>query len=246
MPTRMNATTSAADRRRAKQILDALRREHPEATCALNHNNAFELLVATILSAQCTDERVNRVTPDLFRRFANATALAQASVEALEALIQSTGFYRAKARSLLGCSQALVARHGGEVPSAMEALVALPGVGRKTANVVLSHGFGKAEGIVVDTHVLRVANRLGMARGDSPDEVEAQLCAILPRGDWLHAADFLIFHGRKLCHARSPACGSCPVFDLCRWVDKRLWRGPGPPGGRARSPRASARRLPKR
>jgi endonuclease-3 len=206
---------------RAARILDALEAEHPEARCALEHRNAFELVVATILSAQCTDQRVNMVTPELFRRFPDAAALARAPQGELEELIRSTGFFRAKARSLLGCAHGLMERHAGQVPRSLEALVRLPGIGRKTANVVLGHAYGVNEGIAVDTHVLRVSNRLGLARGEDPLSVEAQLMKIVPRARWTRTTDLLIFHGRKVCDARRPACGRCTIFGLCRWPGRQ-------------------------
>jgi endonuclease-3 len=216
------------------RILDALERAHPEAECALRHRNAYELLAATILSAQCTDQRVNIVTPALFQRFPDAAALAAADTGELEALIRSTGFFRAKARSLIGCARALVERHGGEVPRSFGAMVELPGVGRKTASVVLGHAYGIAEGIAVDTHVLRVAGRLGLASGDAPDEVERQLMALVPRTRWIRTTDLLIFHGRKICDARRPACGACPVFSLCGWELRLAFAGSGAAAGARR------------
>lgn len=204
-------------------MLDILETTHPEATCALRYRTAFELLVATILSAQCTDERVNLVTPELFRRFPTPVALAAAAAAELEELIRSTGFFRAKARSLIGCARALVAEHGGEVPRSLEALVKLPGIGRKTASVVLGHVYGVAEGIAVDTHVLRVSNRLGLARADDADKVEGQLMALIPRQRWIRTTDLLIFHGRKICQAKRPACGRCPLFALCAWESRQAF-----------------------
>jgi endonuclease-3 len=224
-------------RERAAKILDLLERSHPEATCALVHRNAYELLVATILSAQCTDERVNQVTPALFRRYPDAAALARADAAELEALIRPTGFFRAKARSLLGCARALVERHGGEVPRSFDDAVELPGVGRKTASVVLGHAFDVAEGIAVDTHVLRVSNRLGIAKAADAGEVERQLMAAIDRERWIRTTDLVIFHGRKVCHARRPACGVCPVFALCRWDQRQAYALGGPP----RVPRAPGR-----
>jgi endonuclease-3 len=222
-------TRRQAHHARARRLLGLLEAAHPEATCALAYGSPFELLVATILSAQCTDERVNAVTPTLFQRFPAARDLARAELSELERLIHSTGFFRAKAKSLVACAQALVARHGGEVPPDMEELVRLPGIGRKTANVVLGHAFGVAAGIVVDTHVLRVANRLGLARSESPEETERALTELWPRSRWTAAGDVLIFHGRKVCAARRPRCGECPVAALCRW--------PGRSGPVARKPR---------
>jgi endonuclease III len=231
-PTPVRAT--AAARARAARILDLLEEAHPEATCALRYRNPFELVVATILSAQCTDERVNMVTPELFRRFPTAAALAKAGPAELEALIRSTGFFRAKSRSLLGCAQALVERHRGEVPRRLDELVKLPGIGRKTANVVLGHAYDVAEGVAVDTHVLRVGNRLGLARGDDPIAVEQQLMALIPQERWTRTTDLLIFHGRKICDARRPDCGHCPVFALCRWEERhaRALLSAGPPAAR--------------
>lgn len=211
----------AAEAKRAAQVLDRLERAHPEATCALHYRTPFELVAATILSAQCTDERVNKVTPALFKRYPSPAALARAHPAELEEIIRSTGFFRAKARSLTGCARALTERHGGQVPRELSALVLLPGIGRKTANVVLGHAYDIAEGIAVDTHVLRVTNRLGLAKGDDPIKVEQQLMALVPHERWTRTTDLLIFHGRKVCDARRPACGSCPVFDLCRWKDRQ-------------------------
>jgi endonuclease-3 len=206
---------------RAQEILDRLEAAHPEATCALHYRNAFELLVATILSAQCTDQRVNMVTPELFRRYPDAAALAQARLEDVEEIIRSTGFFRAKSKSIVGCARALVAEHGGEVPRDFAAARKLPGVGRKTASVVLGHAYDVAEGIAVDTHVLRVSNRLGLADSQDPAKVEEQLMALIPRERWIRTTDLLIFHGRKVCDARRPACGRCPVFTLCQWQDRQ-------------------------
>ena len=235
----------AADVLRATRILDALEAAHPEAECALHHKNAFELVAATILSAQCTDQRVNLVAPALFRRYPTPGALADADAAELESIIRSTGFFRAKARSLMGCARALVLDHAGEVPRTLDALVKLPGIGRKTANVVLGHAFGIAEGIAVDTHVLRVSNRLGIARGDDPLAVERQLMALVPGERWTRTTDLLIFHGRKICAARRPACGTCPLFALCRWDDRQAW-ATAPAGRRPKPPasRRGARRRP--
>jgi endonuclease-3 len=223
---------------RAKRALDILERTHPEARCALDYRDAFQLAVATILSAQCTDERVNRVTPALFARYPDARSLAAAPLADVEELVRSTGFFRAKARSITGFARGLVEKHGGEVPRTMQALVPLPGIGRKTANVVLGHAFGVNEGIAVDTHVLRVTNRLGLARGDDPVEVERQLMALVPRERWTRTTDLLIFHGRKVCDARRPACGTCPLFAECAWESRQAWASAAPvakrPAGRRR------------
>jgi endonuclease-3 len=235
---------------RAARVLDILEETHPEARCALSYRNAFELAVATILSAQCTDERVNKVTPRLFERYPHAHALAAAPVADVEEIIRSTGFFRAKARSITGFARGLVERHGGEVPRSMEALVPLPGIGRKTANVVLGHAYGVNEGIAVDTHVLRVTNRLGLAEGDDPVKIEQQLMALVPRERWTRTTDLVIFHGRKVCDARRPACGVCPLFAECRWESRQAWSSGEPPrtrrGTRAPTPVAGRRARPKR
>ena len=227
---------------RANKILDILEQAHPEATCALHYKNPYELVMATILSAQCTDERVNMVTPTLFARYPTPKALAAARAEDVEEIIRSTGFYRAKTKSLLGNARALVADHGGEVPRSMAEMVELPGVGRKTASVVLGHVYDIAEGIAVDTHVLRVSNRLGIARGDDPIEVERQLMAIIPKERWTRTTDLLIFHGRKICNARRPLCGQCPVFALCRWPSRQAFAMGKPPRAKGAPRRPAARR----
>ncbi len=193
-------------------MLRTLYTQHPGADTELDYQNPYQLLVATILSAQSTDAGVNRVTPALFKRYPNAAALAAAHNEELEAQIHSTGFFRSKARSLMGMARALVERHGGEVPDTMEALVELPGVGRKTANVVLGHALG-VPGLPVDRHVLRVSNRIGIAQSEDPIEVETQLCAALPRAEWTKASDTLILHGRRICKPK-PLCdrASCATM----------------------------------
>ncbi len=196
-----------------RRILAALSKQHPNADTELNFTTPYELLVATILSAQCTDERVNQVTPALFKRYPDARALARASTHELEPQIQSTGFFRAKSRSLLGMATAVVERHGGDVPNTMDALVELPGVGRKTANVVLGHALG-VPGLPVDRHVLRVANRIGIAKGDDPEVVEQQLCAAMPPAEWTRTSDTLILHGRRICKPR-PLCDRCAVRSDC-------------------------------
>jgi endonuclease-3 len=211
--------TADARRARARKILQALERAYPDARIALNFRSPFELLVATILSAQCTDERVNMVTPELFRAYPDARELARARPERLEEQIRSTGFFRAKTRSLLGMARAVVERHGGEVPSARGALTALPGVGLKTANVVIGNAFG-GDALAVDTHVSRVSQRLGLARSDDPDAIHDQLVALLPRGRLTSATHLLIVHGRRTCVARKPLCPACPVRTLCPWPGK--------------------------
>lgn len=197
-----------------RRILDSLEGQHPDADTELHYANAFQLLVATMLSAQSTDQRVNVVTPALFKKYADAARLAAATPDELELQIHSTGFFRAKARALIGMAQALVERHRGEVPADMDALVELPGVGRKTANVVLGHALG-VPGLPVDRHVLRVANRIGIAESDNPETVEQELCAALPPKRWTRASDTLILHGRRVCHARQPRCDACAVSDAC-------------------------------
>jgi endonuclease-3 len=210
----------------AGAALDRLTPLYPDADTELHYSNPFELLVATILSAQCTDERVNQVTPALFRRYPNARALAAADLSELESLIMPTGFYRAKSRSLAGMSRALVDVHDGQVPVAMDALVDLPGVGRKTANVVLGHALG-VPGLPVDRHVLRVANRLGIARSDDPVVVEQQLCGALPPSRWIIASDTLILHGRRVCRPK-PLCEQCPATDICVFFRTVLSRAAAP------------------
>ena len=200
---------------RAPIIFERLHAAYPEAKTALNHTNPFELLVATILSAQTTDVRVNLVTPALFARYPDAAALARARQSDVEKLIQSTGFFRNKAKSIIGMAQALVADYGGEVPNTMEQLIKLPGVGRKTANVVLGNAFGMNEGIVVDTHVTRLSLRLGLTRQTDPVKIEQSLMKLLPQSSWALLSHLLIFHGRQVCIARKPRCPDCVVADLC-------------------------------
>lgn len=203
------------DRARAQAIDQALARAYPEASCELDFRNPYELLVATILSAQCTDARINTVAPAFFARYPDAVALATADIEDIEALIRPTGFYRSKARSLLGLARAVVAHHGGDIPATMESLTALPGVGRKTANVVLGTAFGRAAGVVVDTHVGRLARRLGLSAESDPEKVERDLMALFPPETWIALGHRLILHGRRVCAARRPACGKCVLDDLC-------------------------------
>ena len=209
------APPSAAERREALAIFDLLDQQHPNATTELDYRTPFELLVATILSAQCTDARVNQVTPALFARYPTAVEMARAEADELEPQIQSTGFFRMKARALTGMARALVDSHGGEVPASMDALVKLPGVGRKTANVVLGHALG-VPGLPVDRHVLRVANRLGVVASDDPVAVETRLCALLPPDRWTRGSDALILHGRRICRP-TPLCDRCQLRHLCRY-----------------------------
>lgn len=211
-PTR--AETALARTRRARRIDRVLAERYPDARCELDFRSPFELLVATVLSAQTTDVRVNLTTPELFARWPDAEAMAGADPSELEEVLRPTGFFRAKARSLTGIGRALVERFGGEVPARLEDLVTLPGVGRKTANVVLGNAFG-VPGITVDTHVQRLSHRLGYTTSDDPVVIEAELGALLERRDWTMASHRLIFHGRRTCFARRPACGACPVASLC-------------------------------
>ena len=228
--------------RETREILDRLESQHPGADTELHYRTAFELLIATILSAQSTDARVNIVTPTLFAKYPDARALAAADPREVEPLIVSTGFFRSKARSITGAARALVERHNGEVPASMDALVELPGVGRKTANVVLGHALG-IPGLPVDRHVLRVANRLGIAASDEPETVEKQLAAALPKARWTRASDTLILHGRRVCRP-TPMCDRCAARDLCRYF-RTLGEGLAgrPRGARAakstKSPRKS-------
>lgn len=204
-----------ARRERASRIYDLLEREYPEAQTALEHANPFELAVATILSAQCTDERVNMVTPGLFRRFPDAEALASAPLEELEEIVHSTGFFRSKARNLVGMARAVLAEHGGELPRTLAELTRLPGIGRKTANVILGNAFGLDEGVVVDTHVKRLSGRLGLSAEATPEKIERDLMEVFPRERWTPLSHLLIFHGRQVCVARKPRCGACVVAALC-------------------------------
>jgi endonuclease-3 len=221
-----------ARRGRAGRIARRLEAAYPDATIALRFSTPLELLVATILAAQCTDERVNQVTERLFQTYRTAADYARADPATFEDEIRSTGFFRAKTRAVLGMAQALLDRHDGEVPRTLEALTALPGVGRKTANVVLGNAFG-IPGIAVDTHVLRLSGRLGLVRGDDPDRVEAELAGLIPRAGWTRFCHLLQAHGRRVCLARTPACPVCPVLRLCPWPGKATAR---PAGTAARRP----------
>ena len=199
----------------ARELLKRLPAIYPDAHCELDYSNPLELLVATILSAQCTDKRVNIVTKDLFQRCRTAADYAAISQEELEALVRSTGFYRNKAKNLRAMGAALVAKHGGEVPSTLEALAALPGAGRKTANVVLGNAFDKNEGVVVDTHVGRLSQRLGLTTFSDPIRIEQDLIKLFPRDSWTLLSHWLIFHGRRRCAARKPDCPNCELCDIC-------------------------------
>jgi endonuclease III len=213
--TRFALRKGTALKSHAATIHAELLRLYPDAYCELDHRNAYELTVATILSAQCTDKRVNMVTPAVFAAWPTASALADAPLDAVEELIKSTGFFRAKARSLVGMARAVVADHGGEIPSSMEALVVLPGVGRKTANVVLGNAFGINVGVVVDTHVGRLSNRLGLTKATDPVKVEQALMPLFPQASWTMLAHQLIWHGRQVCDARAPRCGACTLRPVC-------------------------------
>ena len=206
-------------RARAKKIIRELKKAYPDAKIALDFGNPLELLVATILAAQCTDERVNMVTPDLFKKYPTARHYARAAPETFEQEIRSTGFFRSKTRSIIGMAKALVDTHGGEVPKTREALTSLPGVGLKTANVVLGNAFGE-QAIAVDTHVFRISQRLGLARSEDPDEIHDQLTDVLPKGEWTFTCHLLTTHGRRCCVARKPLCPACPVRALCPWREK--------------------------
>lgn len=214
-PLAKSPRTKAAKLAQAATVLERLSLEYPDAHCELEHTNAFELLCATILSAQCTDARVNMVTPSLFARFPTAELLSEAEHGEVEELVRSTGFYRAKARNLIGMATGLVSNHCGQVPRTMAELVKLPGVGRKTANVILGNAFGINEGIVVDTHVQRLVRRLGLTREPDPEGIERELMELFPRDSWTLLSHLLIFHGRRVCTARKPACERCVLADIC-------------------------------
>jgi endonuclease-3 len=214
-PSLARRESKKARRERAGEILARLRETYPQTRIALDFQSPLQLLMATVLAAQCTDQKVNEVTPPLFRRYPTARDFAAADLAELEEMVRQTGFYRNKARALKNLGMTLVAEHGGEVPDAMEPLVALPGVGRKTANVVLGNAFGRNEGIAVDTHVQRLSRRLFLTEEEDPEKIERDLVAILPREEWTRFALLLQDHGRKTCKARKPECAVCPVADLC-------------------------------
>jgi endonuclease-3 len=212
--------TGPLAKERVDAILKGLDEAYPNAVCALNHRMPWELLVATILSAQCTDVRVNIVTPELFRRFPSPQVMATATLPELEELIRTTGFFRNKAKSIQGAARKIIADFGGEVPQTLAELITIPGAARKTANVVLGVSFGKAEGVVVDTHVFRIARRLELAKGNTPEKVEQELMKVLPRDRWISFSHQIIQHGRKVCVARNPKCRECNLETLCRSKDK--------------------------
>jgi endonuclease III len=207
--------SATKSKKHAQQIVKLLKREYADADCALVHETPFELLIATILSAQCTDERVNLVTKDLFAKYSTPEQLAAVPIKRLEKLIQSTGFFRNKAKNIHACCVALVKEHGGEVPRELEKLVRLPGVGRKTANVVLGTAFRIPSGVVVDTHVTRLSNRLGLTEHEDAVKIERDLIEQLPQDEWIDFSHRLIWHGRRICKARKPLCGSCVLEKLC-------------------------------
>ena len=234
MPTAKSAQKKSAPKKttanrgdlapeRIAAILKELDEAYPDAVCALDHKSPWELLVATILSAQCTDVRVNMVTPALFRRFPTPAAMAQAPIEELEELVKTTGFYRNKAKSIQGAGKVISEKFNGKVPETLEELITVPGAARKTANVVLGVSFGKAEGVVVDTHVFRISRRLGLAKGDTAQKVEQELMRVLPQERWIGYSHQIIHHGRKVCIARKPKCNECNLETLCHSKDK-TWR----------------------
>jgi endonuclease-3 len=208
---------------RVADLLDRLAKAQPDAECALNHRNPWELLVATILSAQCTDKRVNLVTPDLFATFPTPAAMAAASLPELEELVRTTGFFRNKAKSIQGAGKAISERFGGKVPRTLKELITVPGAARKTANVVLGVAYGLAEGVVVDTHVHRISRRLGLTKQDDPKKIEQDLIRIIPRERWIAFSHELILQGRALCIARKPRCADCPLETTC-WAPDKTWR----------------------
>jgi endonuclease-3 len=228
LPKSAKATTPSKRRtqrddlapKRVTSILKALDEAYPNVECALTHSSPWELLVATILSAQCTDIRVNMVTPELFRRFPTPQAMAQATLEDLESLIRTTGFFHNKAKSIQGAAHKVIEDFGGQVPQTLAELITIPGAARKTANVVLGVCFGKAEGVVVDTHVFRIARRLGLAKGDTAQKVEQELMQILPQSRWIAFSHQIIHHGRQVCDARKPKCDRCNLEQLCHSEDK--------------------------
>lgn len=218
----MGRETRQAKAERTEKIIAGLQRAYPEAHCELEHEDPLQLLIATILSAQCTDKAVNLVTPRLFAKYPTAEDFANAKPEDIEQIIHSLGFFRNKTKSVMGCCRELVARHGGQVPRTMEELVQLPGVGRKTANVVLGNAFGVNEGIVVDTHVARLSFRLGLTTKADPEKIELDLQTLVPRKHWALFSHLLIWHGRRRCYARNPDCPHCELLPLCPFGQKRL------------------------
>jgi endonuclease III len=219
---RKSARAVGASPKRVAAILAKLDEAYPNATCELKHDNAFQLLVSTILSAQCTDVRVNQVTQTLYKKYENPEAFAHANPKELEQEIRPTGFFRNKTKSVMGASKAIVEKFGGQVPRTMEEILTLPGVARKTANVVLGTAFGIASGIVVDTHVLRLSNRLDLTRNEDPKKIEQDLMQVIPREKWIQFSHQLIWHGRRVCAARKPKCAECNLEKLCYSKDKTV------------------------
>jgi endonuclease-3 len=219
MPVAHRKKTSLLTPAQATRLFDALCQTQPVPRVELHHRTVLQLLIATILSAQCTDQRVNQVTPALFRRYRTAADYAVAHQAELERLIKSTGFFKSKARNIIGCCRALLDRFNGEVPDTMEALVTLPGVGRKTANVVLGNHFGKPA-VVVDTHVKRVSQRLGLSASEDPERIEEDLKQLMPPDEWIAGSQRLLLHGRYVCLARAPKCRACGIYDLCNWKER--------------------------
>ena len=217
---RQGRTIKPTSPERVAEILRLLRETYPGVVCALNHHNAWELTVATILSAQCTDVRVNLVTPELFRRFPSPAAMANASLPEIEELIRTTGFFRNKAKSILGAAKLVIAEYGGEIPQTMEQMLRIPGVARKTANVVLGSWFAIASGVVVDTHVLRLSRRLELTKETTPEKVESDLAKIIPKDRWIAFSHELIHHGRQICIARKPRCADCTLEKVCNSIEK--------------------------
>jgi endonuclease-3 len=213
--SKKRAETNREDKTRVLRIIKLLEEEHPDARIALHYGNPLELLIATILSAQCTDERVNILTKTLFKKYRHPEDYANADLNELEQEIRSTGFYHNKARNIRKCCQMLVEKFDSQVPETMQELLELPGVARKTANVVLSNAYGIIEGIIVDTHVRRLAQRLGLTKNDNPDKIEEDLMKLVPKAQWLRFADLLIFHGRRVCTAKKPKCEACVISKLC-------------------------------
>lgn len=213
--------SASSCKNRSRTILTVLKKTYPEAECSLSFGSSLELLIAVILSAQCTDVQVNKVTPELFRRFKTVRGYADASVHEIEEVIRPTGFFHNKAKHIQHCCRMIADRFGGEVPDTMEALTSLPGVGRKTANVVLGNAFGKNEGFVVDTHVFRLSHRLGLAEGTTPEKTEQELMKLFPQADWSYLSHALIRLGREFCTSRSPKCGGCPLNKCCPAAAKK-------------------------
>lgn len=218
MPKATRSQVDSDTKKQAGSIVRALKKAYPDATCALSHKSPYELLVATILSAQCTDERVNMVTPELFRKYPDSASLAASKQKDLEETIKSTGFFRSKATNLRNMAQAVVTEHGGEIPETMDELVALPGVGRKTANVVLGTAYRIPTGVVVDTHVKRITRLLGLTKSSNPDHIERDLMELVPKKEWINFGHRLIHHGRTICIARRPKCMQCPLLKWCNRV----------------------------